>query len=60
MGKGCENNKVFYRFFDVGSKTVEEGTAIKNKLYLLDNKLLQGKSYGGTHNYTVTEVRRNK
>ena len=60
VGKGCEDGKIYYNFFDVGSKTVEEGTAEKNKLYLLENKLLEGKSYGGTHNYTVTEVRRNK
>jgi len=60
VGKGCEDGKIYYSFFDVGSKTVEEGTAEKNKLYLLENKLLEGKSYGGTHNYTVTEVRRNK
>jgi muramidase (phage lysozyme) len=59
VGKGCENGKIYYRFFDVGSRVVGEGTAEKNKLYLLDNKLLEGKSYGGTHNYTVTEVRRN-
>lgn len=59
VGKGCENGQIYYRFFDVGSKALEEGTAEKNKLYLLDNKLLAGKSFGGTHNYTVTEIRRN-
>nr|WP_315238862.1 hypothetical protein [uncultured Flavobacterium sp.] len=59
VGKGCEKGQVYYRFFDVGSEALEEGTAEKNKLYLLDNKLLSGKSFGGTHNYTVTEIRRN-
>lgn len=59
VGKGCENGQIYYRFFDVGSKALEEGTAEKNKLYLLDNKLLAGKSFGETHNYTVTEIRRN-
>ncbi|MGE8552419.1 MAG: PAAR-like protein [Chryseobacterium jejuense] len=59
VGSGCEEGKRYYRFFDVGSSKKEEGTAEKNKLFLLDNNLLQGKSYGGSHNYTVTEVRRN-
>lgn len=59
VGKGCEDGNIYYRFFDVGSKISEEGTAEKNKLYLQDNLMLLGKSYGNTHNYTVTEVRRN-
>lgn len=59
VGKGCEDGNIYYRFFDVGSKISEEGTAEKNKLYLQDNLMLVGKSYGNTHNYTVTEVRRN-
>jgi hypothetical protein len=59
VGKGCEDGNINYRFFDVGSKISEEGTAEKNKLYLQDNLMLVGKSYGKTHNYTVTEVRRN-
>ncbi|MFB9110640.1 hypothetical protein [Flavobacterium gyeonganense] len=59
VGKGCEKGQVYYRFFDVGSKALDEGTAEKNKLYLLENKLLSGKSFGGMHDYTVTEIRRN-
>ena len=59
VGKGCDDGNIYYRFFDVGSKISEEGTAEKNKLYLQDDLMLVGKSYGNTHNYTVTEVRRN-
>jgi len=59
VGAGCEEGKRYYRFFDVGARTKEQGTSESSKLYLLDNQLLQGKSAGGTHTYTVTEIRRN-
>lgn len=59
VGSGCENGKRFYNFFDVGSKTQEKGTDTSNKLTIKDNLLIEGKSNGGTHNYTITEIRRN-
>lgn len=59
VGKGCDDGKRFYRFFDVGAHSCELGTGRNSKLYLLDNGMLQGKSAGGSHTYTVTEVRRN-
>ncbi|WP_144283276.1 PAAR-like protein [Chryseobacterium echinoideorum] len=59
VGKGCEEGKIYYRFFDVGSPTKDQGTSETLKLYLQGDNLLQGKSYGGSHTYTVTEVRRN-
>ncbi|MNW03975.1 hypothetical protein D3C71_1999870 [compost metagenome] len=59
VGKGCDDGKRFYRFFDVGAHTRELGTGKNSKLFVLDNGLLQGKSAGGSHLYTVTEVRRN-
>ncbi len=59
VGKGCEEGKLFYRFFDVGAHSRELGTGKNSKLFLLDNGLLQGKSAGGSHNYTVTEIRKN-
>jgi len=59
VGSGCEEGKRFYNFFDVGSKTKEKGTDTKNKLFIDDHLLILGKSNGGTHNYTITEVRRN-
>jgi muramidase (phage lysozyme) len=59
VGSGCEDGKRFYNFFDVGSKTRDKGTDSSNKLTIKDNLLIQGKSNGGTHNYTITEIRRN-
>lgn len=59
VGKGCDEGKRYYRFFDVGAHSRELGTGENSRLFLLENGLLQGKSAGGTHNYTVTEVRKN-
>jgi len=59
VGCGCEDGKRFYNFFDVGSKTREQGTSSSNKLIIHDDLLISGKSNGGTHKYTITEVRRN-
>lgn len=59
VGNGCENGKRFYNFFDVGSENKEAGTSVKNKMFINENLLIEGKSFGGSHNYTITEVRRN-
>ncbi|MFH6955935.1 hypothetical protein ACHRV1_00900 [Flavobacterium aquidurense] len=59
VGKGCEDGKRYYRFFDVGAHSRELGTGKNSRLFLLENGLLQGKSVGGSHRYTVTEVRKN-
>jgi len=59
VGSGCENGKKFYNFFDVGSKTKEAGTSSKNKMFIKENLLIEGKSNGGSHDYTITEIRRN-
>ncbi|MCV9934683.1 glycoside hydrolase family 104 protein [Flavobacterium sp. LS1R47] len=59
VGKGCEDGKRYYRFFDVGARSRELGTGKNSRLFLLDNDLLQGKSAGGSHTYTITEVRKN-
>lgn len=60
VGSGCEKGKRYYNFFDVGSKTREQGTDNSNRLIIQDNLLIEGKSNGGSHNYTITEIRKNK
>ena len=60
VGVGCEEGRIYYRFFDVGQNTLSMGTNPKSRVYLLDNNLLQGKSIGGKHTYTITEIRKNK
>ncbi|MGK6342036.1 hypothetical protein ACMGDK_07350 [Chryseobacterium sp. DT-3] len=60
VGSGCENGKRYYNFFDVGSSKKEAGTSPDNKMFIKDNLLIKGKSNGGTHDYTVSEVRRNQ
>jgi hypothetical protein len=60
IGKGCENNKVYYRFYEVGTSYPEKGQSLKNRLYLEGNFLLKGKGQHNTsHEYIVSQVRRN-
>ncbi|TWP29260.1 LysM peptidoglycan-binding domain-containing protein [Apibacter muscae] len=59
IGKGCDNGKIFYRYFDVGTAHKDKGTNSNNKLYLQSNGIIQGKSPGGTKTYTIAQVRKN-
>ncbi|MBC7388131.1 MAG: DUF4280 domain-containing protein [Opitutaceae bacterium] len=60
VASGCENGKRFYRFFDVGSAKLEQGTNENNKLFIEKDLLIQGFSSSKSHFYTVTEIRKNK
>ncbi|WP_053056804.1 hypothetical protein, partial [Tenacibaculum mesophilum] len=60
IGRGCENNKVYYRFYEVGTSYPEKGQSLKNKLYLENNFLLKGVGqHNISHEYIVSQVRRN-
>jgi predicted chitinase len=60
VGKGCDEGKVFYRFFDVGTAHLSKGTNVNNKLYVdNDKKMIQGDHPDGTKIYTIAQVRRN-
>ncbi len=58
VGRGCENGKVYYRFYDVGTRHKEKGTSNSNKLYII-NGFLRGKTAYNGSTYTMTQVRRN-
>ncbi|MCF8715338.1 glycoside hydrolase family 104 protein [Joostella atrarenae] len=63
VGRGCEEGRIFYRYFEVGTYPINKnvkGINANNKLYLqLDNKIT-GEFAGGSKTYTITQVRRNK
>ena len=60
IGRGCENDKRFFRFYEVGTSYPEKGQSLKNKLYLEDNFLLKGTGQHNTsHKYIVSQVRKN-
>jgi predicted chitinase len=60
VGKGCENGKIFYRFYDVGTKYEDKGASPNNKLFLnpTDYSLKGTTVYNGS-TYVVTQVRKN-
>ena len=59
VGRGEDKNGKFYLFYDVGTQRPTLGTSRDNKLYLLQNRLLAGRTQYATStpNYTLTEVR---
>lgn len=60
VGKGCDDGKICYRFYDVGTKYLEKGASEDNRLYLnaTDYSLKGTTAYNGS-TYTVTQVRKN-
>ncbi|WP_313375653.1 hypothetical protein [Chishuiella sp.] len=61
IGKGCENGKIYYRFYDVGTVHKDKGASDDNRLYLdKSDYSLKGKTVYNGHFYTVTQIRKNK
>jgi predicted chitinase len=61
VGKSCENGKIYYRFYDVGTRHESKGASTDNRLYLnTSNYSLKGKTAYNNHVYTVTQIRNNK
>ena len=61
VGKSCDNGKVYYRFYDVGTRHESKGASDDNRLYLnTSNYSLKGKTAYNDHIYTVTQIRNNK
>lgn len=59
IGKGCDSGKVFYQFYDVGTRYEDKGSSKNNKLFLgSDNSLIGTTVYSG-QTYTVSQVRKN-
>jgi hypothetical protein len=61
VGRGCEDNKAYYRFYEVGTESKDNGTSDKNKLYLHTDFSLRGiPAHNPSRNYVVTQIRKNK
>ncbi len=61
VGRGFEDNKTYYRFYEVGTSYPEKGQHPDNKLFLGDDFSLKGSpAYSTSKKYTVTQVRKNK
>ncbi len=61
VSRGCDNNKVYYRFYEVGTSWAHHGQSSSNKLFLGDDFSLKGTpAHSKNRNYTVSQVRKNK
>lgn len=61
IGKGCDNNKPYYLFYDVGTSYIDKGASDENRLYVKDDYSLHGSTkYTSKHKYTVSQIRKNK
>ncbi|MEP7095348.1 MAG: hypothetical protein ABI793_14900 [Flavobacterium sp.] len=60
VGRGCDNNKIFYTFYDVGTSFEEKGASDNNRLYLdTSDNSIKGKTVYNNNLYTVTQIRKN-
>ena len=60
IGKSCENGKVYYRFYDVGTRHESKGASENNRLYLdTSSYSLKGKTEYNGSTYTVSQIRKN-
>jgi len=62
-GRKCENGKIYYRYFEVGtyeSNKILKGITTQNKLYLKEDNTLAGIKPIDNTPLTVTQVRKNK
>ncbi|WP_422951402.1 glycoside hydrolase family 104 protein [Tenacibaculum maritimum] len=59
-GRGCENNKRYFSFYEVGTNYGDKGIHPMNKLFLEEDNTLRGTSkYKPSHKYIVSQVRKN-
>ncbi|NDV16535.1 hypothetical protein GO009_10905 [Muricauda sp. TY007] len=61
VGRGCNKGKVFYTFYEVGTRHKHKGTSNLNKFKLNKDNTLKGSPiYSPNKKYTVSQVRKNK
>ncbi|MBE0393917.1 hypothetical protein HNQ02_002810 [Flavobacterium sp. 7E] len=61
IGRGCDNNKPYYLFYDVGTSYINKGSSDENRLYVKDDYSLHGSTkYTSKHTYTLSQIRKNK
>ncbi|CAA0227357.1 hypothetical protein [Tenacibaculum maritimum] len=60
VGRGCENGKIYYRFYEVGTSWAHYGQHSSNKLFLGEDFSLKGApAHNKGKEYTVSQVRKN-
>lgn len=60
VGKGCDDKKIYYSFYDVGTSFEKKGASDNNRLYLdTSDYSLKGKTVYNGNFYTVTQIRKN-
>lgn len=60
VGRGYQEGRLYYRFFDVGTTRANAGTHQQNRLYLTNNNTLVGITQYNQKRYTVSQVRPNR
>ena len=60
IGRGCENNKRYFSFYEVGTNYGDKGIHPSNKLFLEQDNTLRGTAkHDPSHKYIVSQIRRN-
>lgn len=60
IGKGCDNGKTYFRFYDVATRNNDKGASKNNKLFLGNDYSLKGTTVYNGKTYIVSQVRKNK
>jgi muramidase (phage lysozyme) len=60
IGKGCDNGKTYFRFYDVATRYKDKGANKNNKLFLGNDYSLKGTTVYNGQTYIVSQVRKNK
>jgi len=61
VGRGCENGKIYYLFYDVGTKQPDYVKSDKNKLSFHEEDFsLRGSTAYNGKKYVVTQIRKNE
>ena len=60
VGRGYENGKKFYNFYEVGTSDRSSGENDNNKLYVYENRIEGSPHYNSKKKYIVSQVRKNK
>lgn len=60
VGKVVNGGQVAYQFFDPGTRHGSKGYSDNNQLHLGEDSSLTGKSYSGTKDYRLSQVRQNR
>jgi RHS repeat-associated protein len=59
IGRGYDQGRLYYRFFDVGTQRANMGASPMNRLFLQNNNTLSGVTQYNQRRYTVSQVRPN-